>query len=101
MGTPAAPDLALQLVNTTTTKGTPAANKTTMKSGYATALRQFRALATSDMEIRRISIDFEGQIMWLEKWSPDFKSDEDSPIVPVWVLLPDLPFHCHTWNYVK
>lgn len=38
--------------------------------------------------------------MWLEKWSPDFKP-EDSSIFPVWVLLPDLPFHCHTWNYVK
>ncbi|CAN4126450.1 unnamed protein product [Withania somnifera] len=49
----------------------------------------------------RRSIEIEGQIMWLEKWTPDFKPDEDSLIVPVWVLLPGLPFHCHTWNYVK
>ncbi|KAM3236174.1 hypothetical protein P3L10_016211 [Capsicum annuum] len=47
------------------------------------------------------SIEIEGQVMWLEKWTPDFKPEEDSPIVPVWVLLPDLPFHCHTWHYVK
>lgn len=49
----------------------------------------------------RRSIEIEGQVMWLEKWTPDFKPDIDSPIVPVWVLLPILPFHLHTWNYVK
>nr|XP_018632189.1 uncharacterized protein LOC108948042 [Nicotiana tomentosiformis] len=39
--------------------------------------------------------------MWLQKWSPDFKPEEDLPIVPVWVNIPDLPFHLHTWHYVK
>ncbi|XP_059277823.1 uncharacterized protein LOC132032010 [Lycium ferocissimum] len=39
--------------------------------------------------------------MWLQKWHPDFKPEEDSPIVPVWVLLPKLPFHCHAWHYVR
>ncbi|XP_009768438.1 uncharacterized protein [Nicotiana sylvestris] len=39
--------------------------------------------------------------MWLQKWSPDFKPAEDLPIAPVWALLPGLPFHMHTWNYVK
>ncbi|XP_019224832.1 PREDICTED: uncharacterized protein LOC109206467 [Nicotiana attenuata] len=43
----------------------------------------------------------EGQYMWLQKWSPDFKPEEDLPIAPVWVLLPGLPFHMHTWQYVK
>ncbi|XP_059302160.1 uncharacterized protein LOC132054115 [Lycium ferocissimum] len=47
------------------------------------------------------SIEIDEQVMWLEKWAPEFKPDEDSPIVPVWVLLPGLPFHLHTWNYVK
>ncbi|OIT38805.1 hypothetical protein A4A49_00345 [Nicotiana attenuata] len=46
-------------------------------------------------------IEIEGQQMWLQKWSPDFKPEEDLPIAPVWVLLPGLPFHKHTWNYVK
>ncbi|OIS98660.1 hypothetical protein A4A49_02340 [Nicotiana attenuata] len=49
----------------------------------------------------RISIEIEGQLMWLEKWTPNFKPEEDSPVVPVWVLLSELPFHCHTWHYVK
>ncbi|KAM3285067.1 hypothetical protein P3S67_023866 [Capsicum chacoense] len=49
----------------------------------------------------RRSIEIEGKVMWLEKWSPDFQLEEDSPIVPIWVLLLGLPCHCHTWNYVK
>ncbi|OIS99039.1 hypothetical protein A4A49_20107 [Nicotiana attenuata] len=49
----------------------------------------------------RRSIEIDGMVMWLQKWSPDFKPEEDSPIVPVWVLLSGLPFHCHTWYYVK
>ncbi|XP_060179505.1 uncharacterized protein LOC132609505 [Lycium barbarum] len=46
-------------------------------------------------------ITLQGQVMWLEKWTSNFKADEDSPIVPVWVLLPELPFHLHAWNYLK
>ncbi|KAM3251581.1 hypothetical protein P3L10_005651 [Capsicum annuum] len=40
-------------------------------------------------------IEIEGQQMWLQKWTPDFKPEEDLPIAPVWVLLPKLPFHMH------
>ncbi|PHU20923.1 hypothetical protein BC332_12074 [Capsicum chinense] len=46
-------------------------------------------------------IEIEGQQMWLQKWLPDFKPEEDLPIAPLWVLLPKLPFHMHTWHYVK
>ncbi|XP_059295378.1 uncharacterized protein LOC132048698 [Lycium ferocissimum] len=42
-----------------------------------------------------------GQQMWLQKWSPDFKPEEDIPIAPVWVLLPKLPYHLHYWHYIK
>lgn len=49
---------------------------------------------------RRV-IEIDGLQMWLQKWSPDFKPDEDIPIAPVWVLLPGIPFHLHTWHYVK
>ncbi|KAH0687341.1 hypothetical protein KY285_017901 [Solanum tuberosum] len=47
------------------------------------------------------AIELEGFQIWLQKWTPHFKSEEDIPIVPVWVLLPGLPFHIHNWNYVK
>lgn len=46
-------------------------------------------------------IEIEEQQMWLQRWSPDFKPEEDLPIAPVWVLLPGLPFHMHIWHYVK
>ncbi|XP_075090374.1 uncharacterized protein LOC142171541 [Nicotiana tabacum] len=49
---------------------------------------------------RRV-IEIEGLQMWLQKWSLDFKPEEGIPIAPVWVLLPKLPFHMHTWHYVK
>lgn len=47
------------------------------------------------------SVKIDGLQMWLQKWSPDFKLEEDLPIVPVLVLLPQLPFHLHTWYYLR
>ncbi|XP_016565272.1 uncharacterized protein LOC107863707 [Capsicum annuum] len=32
-------------------------------------------------------INIDGFQVWLQKWTPDFKPEEDIPIVPVWVLL--------------
>ncbi|XP_059289097.1 uncharacterized protein LOC132042593 [Lycium ferocissimum] len=46
-------------------------------------------------------IEIEGYQIWLQKWTPSFKPEEDIPIVPVWVLLPGLPFHMHNWDYAK
>ncbi|XP_009610625.1 uncharacterized protein [Nicotiana tomentosiformis] len=46
-------------------------------------------------------VEIEGQQMWLQRWSPDFKPKEDLPVAPVWVLLPRLHFHMHRWQYVK
>ncbi|VFQ92357.1 unnamed protein product [Cuscuta campestris] len=34
-------------------------------------------------------------IMVVTKWSPNLRPDEDSPIVPVWVTIPNLPIHLH------
>ncbi|KAK6783954.1 hypothetical protein RDI58_017408 [Solanum bulbocastanum] len=39
--------------------------------------------------------------MWLQKWMPNFKPEEDFPIAAVWILLPKLPFHMNTWQYIK
>ncbi|KAH0658164.1 hypothetical protein KY289_026912 [Solanum tuberosum] len=47
------------------------------------------------------AIELEGFQIWLQKWTPNFKPEEDIPIVPVWVLSPGLPFHMHNWNYGK
>lgn len=49
---------------------------------------------------RRV-IEIDGMQMWLQKWSPDFKPEEDLPVAPAWVLLPGLPFYMHDWHYIK
>ncbi|KAK4707459.1 hypothetical protein R3W88_033006 [Solanum pinnatisectum] len=35
-----------------------------------------------------------GQPMKLQVWTPTFKPAEETPIVPIWVTLPELPWHC-------
>ncbi|OIT07450.1 hypothetical protein A4A49_31318 [Nicotiana attenuata] len=37
----------------------------------------------------------QGQLMELEAWTPAFKPNEDSPIVPIWVVIPELPWHLY------
>ncbi|MCE0481344.1 hypothetical protein HAX54_039026, partial [Datura stramonium] len=46
------------------------------------------------------SIKIEGYQMWLQKWSPEFKPDKDLSS-PIWVLLSEIPFHMHNWQYVR
>ncbi|KAK4713640.1 hypothetical protein R3W88_019547 [Solanum pinnatisectum] len=31
------------------------------------------------------SIEIDGTVMWLKKWTPDYRPEKDSPIVRVWV----------------
>ncbi|VFQ98624.1 unnamed protein product [Cuscuta campestris] len=33
--------------------------------------------------------------MYVTKWSPNLRQDEDSPNVPVWISFPHLPIHLH------
>ncbi|PHU22348.1 hypothetical protein BC332_07455 [Capsicum chinense] len=47
------------------------------------------------------AIDIDGFQVWLQKWTPNFKPEEDILIVPVWVLLAGLLCHMHTWHYAK
>ncbi|KAG5586090.1 hypothetical protein H5410_046524, partial [Solanum commersonii] len=42
---------------------------------------------------QRMSI--EGQLMRIQAWTPDFTPEEETPIVPIWVALPELPWHCY------
>ncbi|OIT38822.1 cytosolic sulfotransferase 12 [Nicotiana attenuata] len=56
-----------------------------------------------DFDIIRFKrvVEIAGAQMWLQKWTSDFKPDEDLPIATIWALLPKLPFHMHTWHYAK
>lgn len=37
----------------------------------------------------------QGQMMRIEAWNPIFKPNEDSPIVPIWIMIPELPWHLY------
>ncbi|CAH9095075.1 unnamed protein product, partial [Cuscuta epithymum] len=39
--------------------------------------------------------DIHGNVMRVTKWSPDFRPNVESPIVPVWLTLEGLPIHFH------
>lgn len=78
--------------------------KGTVKSvvyDYSTVFIDFSDETDCKIFYFRRSLEIEGMIMWLEMWSPDFRPEHDSPLVHVWVSLPELSFHCHTWYYVK
>ncbi|KAG5615000.1 hypothetical protein H5410_014824 [Solanum commersonii] len=36
-----------------------------------------------------------GHLMKLQVWTPTFKPVEETPIVPIWITLPELPWHCY------
>ncbi|KAH0715651.1 hypothetical protein KY284_008556 [Solanum tuberosum] len=42
-----------------------------------------------------------GQLMRIQDWTPSFKPKVETPIIPVWVTLPDLPWHCYNKDYVS
>ncbi|XP_016457747.1 uncharacterized protein LOC107781541 [Nicotiana tabacum] len=33
--------------------------------------------------------------MQLQTWTPTFKANEDSPVIPTWVIVPELPWHLY------
>lgn len=33
-------------------------------------------------------------------WTPSFKPDEETPLVPVWAVLPELSWHCYCLEVV-
>ncbi|KAK6803127.1 hypothetical protein RDI58_000911 [Solanum bulbocastanum] len=36
-----------------------------------------------------------GHVMRLQVWTPTFKPAEETPIVPIWITLSELPWHCY------
>ncbi|KAH0684450.1 hypothetical protein KY289_022202 [Solanum tuberosum] len=33
--------------------------------------------------------------MRIQAWNPDFKPEEETPLVPIWIALRELPWHCY------
>ncbi|KAH0672721.1 hypothetical protein KY284_023808 [Solanum tuberosum] len=40
-------------------------------------------------------MSIEDQIMRIQAWTSEFTPEEETPIVPIWVALPELPWHCY------
>ena len=36
-----------------------------------------------------------GQVMRIQAWTPNFKQEEEFPLVPILIILPELPWHCY------
>ncbi|TMW81625.1 hypothetical protein EJD97_008602, partial [Solanum chilense] len=43
----------------------------------------------------KLKMNIEGQAMRIQAWTPDFTPEEETPIVPIWVSIPGLPWHCY------
>lgn len=37
----------------------------------------------------------QGQLMRTQIWTPTFKPEDETPLVPIWAILPELPWHCY------
>ncbi|KAH0667851.1 hypothetical protein KY290_027474 [Solanum tuberosum] len=42
-----------------------------------------------------------GQVIIIQVWTPNFKPAEETPIVPIWISLPELPWHCYNKDFVS
>ncbi|KAH0639256.1 hypothetical protein KY285_035842 [Solanum tuberosum] len=40
-------------------------------------------------------MSIKGQIMRIQAWTPEFTPEEETTIVPIWVALPELLWHCY------
>lgn len=43
----------------------------------------------------------EGQTMRIHAWNPNFKPEEKTPLVPIWISLPELPWHCYNKEFIS
>ena len=41
-----------------------------------------------------------GQVMRIQAWTPTFKPDEETPLVPIWISLPELQWHCYNKEFI-
>uniref|UniRef100_M1E0W5 LINE-type retrotransposon LIb DNA, complete sequence, Insertion at the S14 site n=1 Tax=Solanum tuberosum TaxID=4113 RepID=M1E0W5_SOLTU len=41
-----------------------------------------------------------GKVMRIQEWTPNCNPTEETPIVPIWISLLELPWHCYTKEFV-
>ncbi|TMX04713.1 hypothetical protein EJD97_005592, partial [Solanum chilense] len=42
-----------------------------------------------------------GQVMRIQAWTPNFTPEEETPLVPIWISLPELPWHCYNKQFIS
>ncbi|KAG5579947.1 hypothetical protein H5410_050574 [Solanum commersonii] len=45
-------------------------------------------------------ISIEGQLMRIQKWTPTFRLEEETPIAPIWLSLHELPWHFYNKEFL-
>ena len=40
-------------------------------------------------------MNIEVPVMKIQTWTPDFTPEEETPISPIWMAIPGLPYHCY------
>ena len=41
-----------------------------------------------------------GQVMRIQAWTPICRPQEETPLVPIWISLPELPWHCYNKEFI-
>ena len=41
-----------------------------------------------------------GQVMRIQAWTPTFKPEEETPLVPIWISLPELPWNFYNKEFI-
>lgn len=47
------------------------------------------------------SMYIEGQLIRLQVWTPTFTPMQETPLVPVWAIILELPWHCYYLEVLK
>lgn len=43
----------------------------------------------------KLKMNIEGQSMRIQAWTPHLTPEEETPVVPIWVYIPGLSWHCN------
>ncbi|OIT02730.1 hypothetical protein A4A49_10946 [Nicotiana attenuata] len=54
----------------------------------------------ADVSSRNFTMIGSDTVMTLEKWTTKFKQEGESTHAPVWITLPDLPWHYYEWDAI-
>ncbi|KAF3619025.1 hypothetical protein FXO38_33130 [Capsicum annuum] len=66
-----------------------------------TIIEKFYKGKPSMEEIRKGFVEIGKSHMKIIKWTADFKPEEETSIVPIWILIHQLPWHLFKWQVIS